>query len=48
MADTHPNAFRMEAQEKRAEAVRLNAEAQVLEDNAKAIDPTPVDNAKKK
>lgn len=31
MADTHPNAYIMEAQQKRAEAVRLNAEADALD-----------------
>lgn len=39
MSDTHPNAFRLEAQEKRAEALRLNSEADALETKANALDP---------
>lgn len=41
MADTHPNAFRLEAQEKRLEATRLNGEADSLEAQAEELDPTP-------
>lgn len=41
MADTHPNAYRVEASEKRAEALRLNNEADSLEAQAEVLDPTP-------
>lgn len=40
MSETHPNAFRIEAAQKRAEATRLNDEADQLEAQAEVIDPT--------
>lgn len=39
MSDTHPNAYRLEAQEKKAEALRLNSEADALDAKAEALDP---------
>lgn len=39
MSDTHPNAYRLEAQEKKAEALRLNSEADALNAKAEALDP---------
>lgn len=41
MADTHPNAYKAEAMEKRTRAIQLNNEADVLEAKAEALDPTP-------
>jgi hypothetical protein len=38
---THPNAFRIEASDKRAAATLLMAEADVLEAQAEELDPTP-------
>lgn len=40
MSDTHPNAYRVEADAKRVQAVQLNAEADDLEAKAKELDPT--------
>jgi len=48
MSDTHPNAFRVEAAEKRAQATQLNAEAKALEDQADTLefpDGKPKENA---
>lgn len=47
MSDTHPNAFRLEAQSKRAEASRLNGEADALEAQAETLDPTPLPKKEK-
>lgn len=41
MSDTHPNAYRVEADAKRVQAVQLNAEADDLEAKAEELDPTP-------
>lgn len=41
MAETHPNAYRAEAQEKRAQAQSLLGQAEALEAQAEALDPTP-------
>lgn len=38
---THPNAFRVEAADKRAVAARLVAEAELLEARAEELDPAP-------
>lgn len=49
MSDTHPNAFWAQAQEKRAEANRLNGEADTLEAQAKELEgasEAPVEAAK--
>lgn len=40
MSDTHPNAYRVEADAKRVQAVQLNAEADDLEAKAEELDPT--------
>lgn len=39
MSDTHPNAYRVEADAKRVQAVQLNAEADDLESKANELDP---------
>lgn len=39
MSDTHPNAYRVEADAKRVQAVQLNAEADDLEAKANELDP---------
>lgn len=38
MADTHPNAFRAEATEKRTQAIQLNAAADELEAKADQLE----------
>lgn len=52
MSDTHPNAYRVEAAEKRVKANVLNAEADQLEAQADELDPpakpTPKADAKSK
>lgn len=47
MSDTNVNAYRLEAQEKRLEAVRLNGEADSLEAQAEEFDPMAKKESKK-